>query len=127
MKRSKQRDLILTELRNTKAHPSADELFYKVRKTLPKVSLATVYRNLEQLKQHGLIIELPGKVKRYDADLSEHYHLNCDTCGSVRDFEMLGLANEINGLDNFSKQNNIHYRIEFVGTCKNCKDNIKSL
>jgi len=128
MKRSKQRNLILTELRKTKAHPCADELFYEVRKTLPKVSLATVYRNLEQLKQHGLIKELPGKIKRYDADLTSHYHMNCEKCGAVSDFEMFGLTNEINGLDNFSKQNDIHYRIEFVGICKQCKDiNKKSL
>ena len=125
MKKSKQRDLILAELKSTKAHPCADELFTKVRKSLPKVSLATVYRNLEQLKQHGLIVELPGKVKRYDADLNEHYHLKCDVCGGVSDFEMLDLKNEINGLDNFSKHNNIQYRIEFVGTCKICKDNNK--
>ena len=121
MRKSIQRNKILEFLQNTTSHPSAEEVFEVVRLVFPKLSLATVYRNLEQLKAHGLIIELPGKVKRYDANVIDHHHLYCKECGAVRDFGFMGLENEIKRLDAFSEDNQVQYRIEFIGYCEDCK------
>lgn len=88
MKRhSRQRDIILEEVRRGKTHPSAQEVYDRVRPRLPKISLGTVYRNLEQLAAHGLIrkLELPGDQRRFDGDVSEHYHIRCLVCGRVDD------------------------------------------
>jgi Fur family ferric uptake transcriptional regulator len=55
IRRSKQREIILEELKKFDSHPSADELYERVRKRLPHISLGTVYRNLEILAREGII------------------------------------------------------------------------
>ena len=63
-----QRRIILEELRNTRSHPTADEVYEIVRKRIPKISLGTVYRNLELLSESGVIqkLEIGGTQKRFD-------------------------------------------------------------
>ncbi len=121
MKKSKQRDTIYSLLKKVKYHPTADELYLEVKKLLPKVSLATVYRNLEQLEQHGLIKLLPGKVKRYDGNIEVHQHLSCPKCGEICDTEIAGLEDGVLALDKLAKDNNVLYRIDFLKDCKKCK------
>ncbi|MBU0769673.1 MAG: transcriptional repressor, partial [Proteobacteria bacterium] len=69
-----QRKTILNILRQTNCHPSADELYELVRKQLPRISLGTVYRNLEVLAKTGLIqkLELGGTIKRFDWNPNKH-------------------------------------------------------
>ena len=69
-----QRRVILEELRATKSHPTADELYRDVRRRLPKISLGTVYRNLDILNKAGMInkLDFGSGQSRYDADLSNH-------------------------------------------------------
>ena len=82
-----QRQLIMDELMKSKSHPTADQLFYTVREKLPRISLATVYRNLEMLSKNGRVLKLDfgdGKM-RFDGDTGDHYHLYCISCGKVED------------------------------------------
>ena len=55
-----QRRLILDELKKLKTHPTADEIYVIVRKKMPRISLGTVYRNLEILSETGQIIKIEG-------------------------------------------------------------------
>ena len=89
LSRTVQRKVIVDELRKLKCHPTADELYEVVRKRLPRISLGTVYRNLEQLSQAGIIqkLETAGKQRRFDGDLRKHYHFRCECCGAVVDIE----------------------------------------
>lgn len=57
MKYSKQREALLTLLRSTRSHPSADWLYENLRKEFPNISLGTVYRNLAQLAENGDILK----------------------------------------------------------------------
>ena len=57
MKYSKQREALLTLLRSTRSHPSADWLYENLRKEFPNISLGTVYRNLAQLAENGEILK----------------------------------------------------------------------
>ena len=84
---TKQRRVILDEFRKLKSHPSADELYGRVRRLLPRISLGTVYRNLEVLSQQGVVqkVELGGPQRRYDGDITTHYHVRCVECGRVED------------------------------------------
>ncbi|GAU07768.1 Fur family transcriptional regulator [Desulfoplanes formicivorans] len=84
---TKQRQIILEKLRAVTSHPTADEVYDMVRKDLPKISLGTVYRNLEVLNADGhiQIIRAPGGQKRFDADTSPHHHVVCIHCGAVGD------------------------------------------
>jgi Fe2+ or Zn2+ uptake regulation protein len=69
------------------SHPSADEIFMRVRKTLPCISLGTVYRNLQRLVEEGKIRMLfsGGRMTRFDPMIAEHDHFICLQCGRVVD------------------------------------------
>lgn len=85
-KRSKKRDKVLEVVRSTNIHPTADWVFHEVRKEIPSVSLATVYRNLNLLVQSGELNEVicDGQL-RFDANLNEHSHFICKVCKNIYD------------------------------------------
>jgi len=119
-----QRKTILNILRQTKSHPSADEIYELVRKQLPRISLGTVYRNLELLAKMGLIqkLELGGTIKRFDWNPNKHYHIRCLICGQVDDAPIAPLnklEDELYGATVFSI---IGHRLEFEGLCPNCTE-----
>lgn len=68
-------------------HPSADEIYQRVRQTLPQISLGTVYRNLQRLVEEGRIHSLlvGERIARYDSMLADHDHFICLQCGGVVD------------------------------------------
>lgn len=74
------------------SHPSADEIFMRVRKTLPRISLGTVYRNLQRLVEEGKIRMLfsGGRMTRFDPMLAEHDHFICRQCERVIDVVLEG-------------------------------------
>lgn len=87
-RRSKQREVILEELRKLKSHPRSDELYTLVRQRIPNVSLGTVYRNLGQLQREGMALEIYcGDFVRYDGNVAPHDHFLCRGCRRVWDFE----------------------------------------
>jgi len=127
-----QRRVILEELRKLCTHPTADELYEIVRRRLPRISLGTVYRNLDLLSKAGAVrrLQAPGSPARFDGDLHTHYHIHCVVCGRVDDVDGLPLG--INGpqLDNigesrgaFSSYRLLGYRIDFSGVCPACQRN----
>ncbi len=123
---TKQREIILEELRKLKTHPTASDLYDIVRKRLPKISLGTVYRNLEILAEMGLIkkLEIAGKEKRWDGDISKHYHFRCVKCGKVEDIFLKD--EDLEKLDSFFKNyinDNVKFEemnVEISGLCKDC-------
>lgn len=68
-------------------HPTAVEVFFRVKETMPSISLATVYNCLEALTGAGLVrhVNLERQSARYCPNLEEHGHFFCDECGAVRD------------------------------------------
>ena len=124
LRMTRQRRVILEELRKVKTHPSADEIYEIVRKRLPRISLGTVYRNLEKLSESGDIQKLePGSsLKRFDGDPTDHCHIRCVRCDRIADAPMapdlkIDLA-RVNSTD-FEI---IGHRLEFLGMCPICSD-----
>ncbi len=117
-----QRSVILQELRNTKTHPSADEIYLKVRKVLPHISLGTVYRNLETLHKMGLIqkLELGGYQKHFDGNPDEHYHISCIVCNRVDDVPTDAIKKLELSTEGIKYYNIISYNLHFIGICKKC-------
>ena len=116
------KEIILNYLKNTKSHPSAQEVFEKVKKVLPRISQGTVYRIVNNLKKKGKIQEISTKTMTFfDADLSDHSHFICQGCGTVYDiFDECSKCNVIkNKKLKVGKINN--YRIYFYGICKKCQ------
>ncbi|MFH2051821.1 MAG: transcriptional repressor [bacterium] len=116
-----QRSVILEELCSTKRHPTAAELFAKVRSRLPRISLGTVYRNLEVLHQEGRIrkLDFSGAEARFDADMDPHDHIRCTRCGCVKDLPATSppveLPRESAG---FLIEG---HRLEYYGLCPECR------
>ena len=87
MRNTEQKSVILEVLQTHIDHPTADQVYSEVRGKLPKISLGTVYRNLEKLSSSGIItkLEIGGGQKRFDPNPVEHSHFRCVACTSVED------------------------------------------
>ncbi len=118
-----QREVILSELGKSRSHPTADELYERVKKKLPRISLATVYRNLEILSEAGLIrkLEVSGRQKRFDWDTRQHDHIYCVHCHRVDNIDLEN-KKQLNLPTRESKGYEVTgCRIEFFGLCPRCK------
>jgi Fur family peroxide stress response transcriptional regulator len=129
LRMTKQRDIILEELRKVKSHPNADEIYHLVRYRIPNISFGTVYRNLRILKELGEILELDyGKnFSRFDGNPINHYHFACEECGRVFDVDM-PVDSSLD--ETLSKKTGFHityHRTEFYGICPECEKLKKQL
>ncbi len=80
------RRVILDVVRATDTHPTAAIVFERVRRRLPRVSLATVYRNLRRLAAEGLLRErVEATGLRFDPNVGPHDHFICVACGRILD------------------------------------------
>jgi Fur family transcriptional regulator, ferric uptake regulator len=120
---TRQRRVILDELRATTSHPTADELHARVRGQLPHVSLGTVYRNLDVMVKKGVIrkLELGGSQCRYDGRMMPHDHVRCVGCGCVADVPSPGQAVDISAVQGPPGFRLLGHRLEFLGECPQCQ------
>ena len=129
-----QRKMILEEIKKIHTHPTADEVYEIVRKRIPRISLGTVYRNLDILAKNGFIKKIDAgqghPQMRFDAKTEDHYHITCMGCGSIED---LPLNSPDDALDNLTKTllKATEYRIaghnlDFFGLCPLCTQKGKS-
>lgn len=121
MRLTDQRRLVLSAVRATDSHPTAEWVHAAVRKHLPRVSLATVYRNLRLLARHGFLAEIhAGPSVRFDARVRRHHHFTCSACGRIFDLEEPvdpRLDARVAARTGFRVS---HHRIEFYGLCAGC-------
>ena len=82
---SHQRERIYQTVCASGDHPTAELVYRRLKPELPRLSIGTVYRNLQQMAREGRLRELAGPVPRYDAWLNPHTHFCCTACGDVRD------------------------------------------
>lgn len=123
-----QRQVIMEMLKGVKSHPTAGELCSMVRRRLPRISLGTVYRNLDILSRAGMIqkIDVAGQEMRFDGNIVNHYHLRCIDCGRVFDVEMDLLAGMEDKVARESGFQVFGHRLEFVGRCGACQEAVKT-
>ncbi len=119
---TRQRKVILEELRKVTSHPTADEIYQMVKKRLPNISLGTVYRNLEVLSESGEIqkIDVDKNRLRYDGNPEEHYHIKCIKCGRVddlHDLPDLKIEKKTSTATNWEISG---HRLDFFGICPAC-------
>jgi Fur family ferric uptake transcriptional regulator len=121
---TRQRELILKLLEHDCTHPTADEVYQRVKKHLPRISLATVYRNLEVLSQEGSIqrLDAGGTQRRFDGTVDDHYHVRCIKCGRVDDIELEPPNGLISEAKHSSDYEIIGHRLLFQGICPECKE-----
>ncbi len=86
--------------------------------------MGTVYRNLSILAEQGFVkkIQYGSTFDRFEANIALHYHLICDKCGNISDFEMpveQGLNEKANQFTEFQVK---RHKLEFYGLCESCKE-----
>ena len=84
---------ILNLINGSSSHRTAEQIFLELKKTEPKIVLASVYNNLGTLSAEGLIrkIGMDGAADRYDKTI-KHDHLVCKKCGNIADFGFTDLT-----------------------------------
>ncbi|MBI9097891.1 MAG: transcriptional repressor [Spirochaetaceae bacterium] len=126
MRNTEQKSVILEVLQTHKDHPTADQLYSEVRERLPKISLGTVYRNLEKLSSSGVImkLELGGNQKRFDPNPMDHYHFRCITCSSIEDLPQ-DLKVDLPDINSETRSNRVILgtTLEYYGYCEECAAN----
>jgi Fur family ferric uptake transcriptional regulator len=118
-----QRAVIIDELCHEANHPTATELYERVRLRLPRISLGTVYRNLEILARSGVIgkLEHSGSETRFDGTPHPHYHVRCNGCGRVDDLHEVGTELVADRFETAGGYLVVGHRLEFVGVCPSCR------
>jgi len=122
-RKTRQRQVILEELQAVTSHPTAVELHGLVRRRLPRVSLGTVYRNLDLLARMGLIekLEHSGGETRFDANTAGHDHLRCVLCGRVDDSVTAPLELARPKDHDLRGYEILGHRLEYLGICPCCR------
>ncbi len=127
LRMSHQRQVILEEVKRLRSHPTADEIYDRVRQRMPRISMGTVYRNLDLLASCGLIARLEPlhSQMRFDGNTDPHYHLTCQSCGRVEDMWVEGVGDSLqtlhNALGKLSEHGVFGHRLEFFGLCSRCR------
>lgn len=119
-----QKELILQVVRSMQDHPAADAVYQRVHTEYPSISRATVYRNLNQMAQDGLItrVEIPNFADRYDFTVKPHYHMRCIQCQSVYDVSMPYMETLNQDAAAGPDFLILKHHIIFEGICKNCQN-----
>ncbi len=127
MKFSRQRAAILSFLKSRKDHPTAEFVYSNLKEEFPNISLGTVYRNLNQLAEAGMIAKHRFGVlgiDHFDYDTSPHQHFVCSCCNAVIDLPVDGKdfssidTEAAKGFDGLIQG----HRLYFCGICKSCLD-----
>ena len=119
-----QRGLVLEVIREGHGHLDAGEIYLQARAKDPRISLSTVYRNLNLLKDLGVITELHLDEEHHHYELreeAEHYHLICSNCDRVVEFDSssMGALIEQTGAEKGFLIEHVH--IDLVGLCQDCR------
>lgn len=119
---TRQRTAVLSVIRSTEKHLTANEVFEAAREILPNISFATVYNSLKFLKQEGLIGELTfgNNAARYDRFTERHDHALCNDCGNLTDIDMSIPQDFIDKASKLTKFKPESIVFTLRGTCPEC-------
>ena len=120
-RKTKQLEVVWEAIKDDTSHPTADQVYAKVRERFPNVSLGTVYRNLQKLvADEKLQVLMIGRAQHFDPLVKRHQHFICEKCGRVFDV-LVDTRNEIKPakLPHAGFKVTSH-QLAFYGACKDC-------
>ena len=118
-----QRQVLYEVMQSMEGHPSPEEIFAKVKRRIPAISLATVYKNIHLFVESGVLreVSLHHGSRRVEMKAADHHHMVCSRCKSIADVDAaeLGLAAERTTLPGgFLVE---RYAVDVVGICAPCQ------
>ncbi|PAF43697.1 transcriptional repressor [Helicobacter sp. 11S02629-2] len=121
LKVTPQRVAILKEIENS-GHISIEDIYEKIKKTYPSISLATVYKNINTMQDAHILrsVKAPSQKQKFELCDDKHVHVACQECGKLEDVrldmsEAMKACAEATGYDIYDVS------AIFIGTCKECK------
>ena len=127
-KHFRKRDAILSYLRSTDVHPSADMVYAHLKAEIPDLSLGTVYRNLSMFRQQGTIASVGtvNGVDRFDGNTMPHVHFVCTDCSAVIDMPQLQVPEKMTRSAEWQIGGRVaSCSLTFTGQCSQCINQIK--
>lgn len=116
-----QRLAVFKTLYSTTDHPSAEIIYNKLKKEIPTISLATIYKTLELFKEIGEITEVNIlRTARFESNIEPHHHLICVECNRIEDIFDLSLNDMAREKAANYSYDIIEGRVEFRGYCPDC-------
>jgi len=114
----------LDNLKNVKRHLSIDEIYSAIKEDYASISKTTVYRNVRQLAETGVIkqIILEDGIERYDLNTHDHHHFTCRVCSTIYDVDIIGLLDFSKAIDENYGFTTEKVNLSFVGVCNTCGD-----
>jgi len=112
---------------HSRDHPSAQRVYDEVRRVHPTVSLATVYKTLKILTEHGLVqeLDLPESQARFDSYVEPHINLVCMRCGNIQDFDDSAAREMVERVAAKAEFTRTGQRLDIYGVCKTCRSRNK--
>lgn len=122
MNYSRQREIIFDALKQNVIHPTAESLYEIIKKSYPETSKATLYRNLSQLAELGIIKKIDGleTSAHFDHNTHLHYHFICEKCGKVFDVSSDVAQNVVDKTEVETGFKVTGHELVFHGICSDC-------
>ncbi|MCL2579749.1 MAG: transcriptional repressor [Oscillospiraceae bacterium] len=123
-----QRQIILSTLKQMKAHPTVEEISARIQTDHPTISKTTVYRNLRLMAESKAIAQIliPDDVERYEGNTDNHHHFKCNVCQEIFDLNIDGLHERLTQLGKMVEDSSgfqaDYPEIVFRGVCNHCKE-----
>lgn len=123
MKYSVQRQTILEDVKERHDHPTAEMIYASVQRKVPNISLGTVYRNLNQLVEHGILKKIATMQggDRFDYKMEDHAHVHCTVCNQLFDLPYESLHAIDRTIEDETGYHVLSYDIVFCGICHECQ------
>ncbi len=121
---TRQRAAVYDYLNSVEHHPTAEEIYLAIKPKVPRISLATVYKNLEALIKCEMVSKLTygDAAARYDIRTDHHYHTRCQECGRVWDLDAVKGSAWLERVKPQQAGFEVHdYRLEILGCCRDCR------
>ena len=119
---SHQRERIYQAVLGRRDHPTAEMVYQQLKPEMPRLSLGTVYRNLQQMAREGRLVELGGPVARFDAVTRPHTHFHCRFCGALLDLESVPYDEALDRTAAARGYQVAGHSLIFTGACPRCAE-----
>ena len=122
-RRTKQRQLVLEAVKSSEDHPTAAQVYQRVRRRYPGIAYATIYNALRWWVQRGELREFTfgDAAARYDRNSDRHDHAICTRCGQLTDVSVTLPKKTLEQVRRRTGLRITAHHVQFLGLCSPCR------